>query len=214
MSLSPEEIQQIAQLVAESIKDQVVSEANKAAAAHVTNRNKSFEEKLEQRLSAFTKTTVQDEPEEKQTLTTKLQKQTEEFEKLKNQLKAEKLSNQRSQMRSTVESVLSKGKVSPDLLKAAVAQLMHEDKLIDLDETTGNGYFKSNSNGYDEKISIEDGVNGWLKTSGKAFIASPKASGAGIREVRANNSSSAQSQDALTTEEYQAAVVQMIRDLR
>lgn len=212
MALTPEEIQAITQAVAEALKPTIVEEANKAAGAHVTNRNKSFEEKLNSRIDSLVKPPVQDEPEEKQTLTVQLRKQTEEFEKLKRQLKDEKLSNQRSQMRSTVESVLSKGKVSPDLIKAAVAQLMHEDKLVDLDETTGNGYFKSNSNGYDEKISIEDGVNGWLKTSGKAFIASPKASGAGIREVRTNNS--AQSQDALTTEEYQSAIVQMIRDLR
>ena len=115
-------------------------------------------------------------------------------------------------MRSATEQVLLKGKVSQDLLKAAVAQLMHEDKLIELDETTGSAYFKSNSNGYEEKLPLEDGVNGWLKTNGKAFIAQPKAQGAGIRDVRTTNS--AQSQDALTEEEYKSAVVQMIRDLR
>jgi hypothetical protein len=208
MALSPEEIQAIA----DALKPLVVEEANKAAAAHVTNRNKSFEEKLDQKLSSFVKTPVQDEPEEKQTLTVQLRKQTEEFEKLKRQLKDEKLSNQRSSMRAATEQALLKGKVSQDLLKAAVAQLMHEDKLIELDEQSGNAYFKSNSNGYEDKLPLEEGINGWLKTNGKAFIASPKANGTGIRDVRTTNS--AQSQDALTEEEYKSAVVQMIRDLR
>jgi hypothetical protein len=210
MALSPEEIQQIVQLVSESIKDQVVSEANKAAAAHVTNRNKSFEEKLEQRLSTFTKP-VQDEPEEKQTLTVRLNKQDETIKGLLKQLKDEKTANQRSNMRSATEQVLLKGKVNQDLLKAAVAQLMHEDKLIELDEQTGSAYFKSNSNGYDEKVSLEEGINGWLKTNGKAFIASPKAQGAGVRDVRSTNSAQT---ETLSTEEHQSAVVEMIRALR
>ncbi|HEY5267544.1 MAG TPA: hypothetical protein VII94_00175 [Candidatus Saccharimonadales bacterium] len=209
LTLSPEDITAIA----EALKGHVVEEANKAAAAHVTNRNKSFEEKLDQKLSNLVKPVIQeDEPAEKQTLTVRLNKQDETIKGLLKQLKDEKTSNQRANMRSATESVLLKGKVSQDLLKAAVAQLMHEDKLIELDEQTGNAYFKSNSNGYEEKLPLEDGVNGWLKTSGKAFIASPKAQGAGIRDVRSSNS--AQSQDTLTQEEHQSAVVEMIRALR
>jgi hypothetical protein len=212
MALSPEEIQAITQAVAEALKPTIVEEANKAAGAHVTNRNKSFEEKLNSRIDSLAKATpVEEDQPEKVTLTTRMNKLEEENRRLISQNKAEKEANARANMRSIAESALLKGKVDQKLLKAAVAQLMHEDKLIDLDET-GNAYFKSNSNGYEDKLPLEEGINGWLKTNGQAFIASPKANGTGIRDVRTTNS--AQSQDALTEEEYKAAVVQMIRDLR
>lgn len=213
MAITPEEIAAITAAVAEALKPMIVEEANKTAGAHITNRNKSFEEKLNEKLSSLgpkIQPQEEDAP-EKATLATRMGRLEEENKRLILQNKMEKEANARAVMRANAETVLLKGKVNPEFIKAAVAQLMHEDKLIEMDETTGTGYFKSNSNGYEEKLSIEDGVSSWLKTSGKAFIAQPKAQGTGQRDIRSAGKSQ---EDNLSQEEYQSAVVEMIRNLR
>jgi DNA primase len=207
MAFTPEDIQQLI----EALKPMITDTASQAAAAHVTKRNQSFEDKLEQRLSQTKTTPVEEDQPEKQTLTTRMNKLEEENKRLIAQNKSEKEANIRAQMRSQTESVLLKNKTNPELLKAAMAQLLYEDKLIELDES-GNSFFKTNVNGYDEKLSIEDGVSGWLKSNGKAFILQSTAKGAGLRSQTARPTIHAESE--ITQDEADEALIAALRRAR
>lgn len=177
----------IASLI-EALKPVITDVASTAAAAHVTKRNEAFEKKFDSKLETFTSskptTQVQDEP-EKVTLTNRVVRIEEENKKLHQQIKMERENAQRMSMRSQLESNLQKQNVPNQLLKAAVAQLLHEDKLVDLDEN-GNSFFKVNSNGYEERASLEEGISSWIKGDGKAFVAPLQIKGTGLKSQRTN----------------------------
>jgi flagellar biosynthesis GTPase FlhF len=206
MPLSPEDIASIV----DALKPSITEIASAAAAAHVTKRNESFEKKLDARLSTIASpahSTEQEEPEEKVTLTTRMNKQERTIQELKDQLRAEKEANHRTNMRKSVESTLLKQGVKPELLKAAVAQIIHEDQLVSLDEQ-GNIAVKF-VDAYGDPVSIEDGLSGWVKTEGKAFVAQPMAKGANQKPVRSHQT--APKEGYATQEEADEVLVDLIR---
>jgi len=204
MAFTPEDIQALA----EALKPMITEVASSAAAAHVTKRNKSFEDKFNETLSQIKPPAVEEDT-EKVTLTQRVTRQEEDNRKLRAELQAEKEANQRKAMRSTLEAQLAKAGIPQNLLKAVSSQLIHEDKLVDLDKQ-GNAVFKMH--GYnDETVSMEEGLSGWLKEEGKSFIPAPQARGAGQRPVKSSHQSL---NDNSTQEEMDAALMEAIRNSR
>lgn len=206
MPLSEEEIQSII----EALKPIMTETANQAAAAHITKRNKAYDDKLEERLSKFQSTPVEEEP-EKVTLTQRQSKTETEVQNLKNQLKAERESNQRLKMRSDLETQLTKGGIPQKFLKSVIAQLIHEDKLVELGPD-GKATFKVNSEYGEENLSIEEGMPVWLKGEGKNFIEKPSAKGAGLRSQKSNHVLTRE--PAASQEEADTALMDLIRQGR
>jgi len=185
LNLSQEDIQTLV----DALKPTIVEIANESAAAHVTKRNVSFEKKLterfEQEKASFQqKQEPQEEDQEKLSLKALNAKLQENDKKLRDELKAEKEAGHRKSMKSSLEQQLLKGGIPASMLKAVVAQLVHEDKLVDIDQE-GSPVFKVNSfNG--EVLPLEDGVSQWMKTEGKSFVPQPVGRGAGVRSARSN----------------------------
>ena len=204
MAFTTEDIQALI----EALKPAMVEVASKAAADHVTKRNKSFEDKFNDALTNLKPAPVE-EDNEKVTLTQRVTRQEEDNRKLRDELKAEKEANQRKGMRSSLEAQLAKAGIPQNLLKAVSAQLIHEDKLVDLDKS-GNAVFKVA--GYNnETVSMEEGISSWLKEEGKGFIPTPQARGAGQKPVKSQHLSLNESS---TQEEMDGALMEALRNAR
>jgi hypothetical protein len=209
MALSQEDITSLT----EALKPLITEVASKAAADHVTKRNRSFKEEIDEALQTFKQTPQPPAPEpkedtEKLTLRSLKEKGDEDLKKLREELRLEKELGKRKEMRTSLEAHLQKAGIPVNMLKAVTAQLIHEDKLIDLDKA-GNPVFKVA--GYNnETVTLEDGLSEWLKNDGKGFIPAPTAKGAGMKSVRSSSKGPEIDPDA-TQEEKDFALLQAIR---
>lgn len=205
MPFAPEDLQQLI----EALKPVIVETASKAAADHVTKRNKSWEDKLDEKLSNFSPKPVQDEPsDEKTTLTQRMVKLEETNKKLLSDLKSEKEQGQRSNMKSVLNQFLIKNKVPEHLVKPLAAQLLHEDKLVDINKN-GEPIFR----GADEELPLEEGLSFWLKDNGKQFLSTPKVSGTGLKQTKLSPANR-QSVDQPSQDEMDELLVQLVREAR
>lgn len=196
----------IAQLI-EALKPAVIEAANTAAAAHVTNRNKSWEAKLEERLSKLTPQAPETETEpEKVTLTQRMVKLEQDLKKSQDSLRAEKEQGHRNSMKMSLNQFLLKNKVPEHLVKPLSAQLLYEDKLVDINKE-GQPIFRGSSE--DDEMSMEDGLSTWLKGDGKAFLQQPKVSGPGLKNTKVNSRPAA---DQPSQDEMDELLVQLVRD--
>jgi hypothetical protein len=206
ISFNPEDIAAIA----EALKPMVVEAASEAAHGAVTKRNESFEKRIDKFLEQKLAKPKDEEPEEQEEYAKTVRALEEKFKlsekKLRDELKAEKEANSRKSMRSNLEQALLKAGIQPGMLKAVSAQLIHEDKLVDLDND-GNATFKVP--GYNnEVLPLEEGLSQWLKTDGKTFIPPPVAKGAGIRPIRSNVSTLVDPDDMA---ELDSAIIAAVR---
>ena len=173
LTLSPEDIQAIT----ESLKPAIIETANQAAAAHVTKRNESFEKKMDSKLEQFIPKPIPQE-EEQEKITAK-----EDIRRLREELKTERESGARKEMRRALEESLQSAGIPSVQVKAVAAKMIHDDKSVDIDKA-GQAVFKFNGQYGEEVLSLQEGVSNWVKGEGKAFIPAPVAKGAGQRPVR------------------------------
>lgn len=210
MPLSQEEITQLV----EALKPVITEVASEAAAAHVTKRNKGFEDNivnpLKQRLESFNKPQQSDEEPEKITLTQKVNKLIEDNQRLEKKLKDEKENGMRKSMRSTLESEFAKRNLSPHQIKALAAQMIHDDKLVDIDQD-GNAIFKVAGSYNNETVSLQEGLDSFFKGDGKTWLPTPQGRGTGQRPIKSN--STIIEADS-SQEEKDAALIEGIRRLR
>lgn len=205
MPFSPEDLNQLV----EALKPTITAAANEAAAAHVTKRNKAFEDKFEsfsQQISQ--KIAPADEEPEKVTLTTRMNKLEEENKKLRTDLSEEKKQGQVKNMRSSLQEKLAKFGVPAEQIKAVMSQLIHEDRKVVLDKE-GNAAFRGEYE--DEYLSLDDGLSSWFKSEGKAFLPQNNPKGTGARNIK---SQSRPIEDATSQEEADAALIDLIRQQR
>jgi hypothetical protein len=200
--------EQLTQLV-EALKPIIVETASKSAADHVTKRNKSFEEKFDTFTQQFTPPKTEKEPEEEKiTATQRSINAEEQIKKLRQELKAKDDKSNLKEMRSKAESFLLKKGIPTEQVKAVLAQLQHEDKLISVD-STGRAIFKVN----DETFDLEEGLEGWVKAEGKAFVQDHTAKSQGLRDMKRPGQKQVNTQfrDAAERDE---ALDQVIRSMR
>lgn len=165
--------EQLTQL-AEMLKPMITEVATKEAAAHVTKRNESFEKKLESKFQSPSPAAKDEEQDqEKLTLTQRQNKLEEDNKKLRQDLKAKEQASYHKDMRARAEAKLLKDGVPQNQLKGVIAQLLHEDKLLGVDQE-GTPYFK---NFEGENVELEEGLSGWMKNEGKVYLPTPAAKG-------------------------------------
>jgi hypothetical protein len=206
MPLSPEDITALI----EALKPTITEVASKAAADHVTKRNKSFEDKFVPLIESIKPPSPQAEEEpEKATLTQRMAKQEEDNRKLREELRMEKEANLRKNMRMALESDFAKRNLTPYQIKALAAQMIHEDKVVDIDKQ-GNPVFKVA--GYNnETVPLQEGLDDYFKNDGKHWIPEPKARGTNQRTIKSLSSTS---EPEVTQEEADTALMDAIRRSR
>ena len=102
---------------------------------------------------------------------------------------AEKASARELQLQSSLKDELGAGNVPPHMMKAAIATLVHADKLVGYNDD-GQLVFKGKYGDED----LVSGLKGWLKSEdGKAFQAPKGVTGSGDRAYRAGNPTNTQS---------------------
>lgn len=147
-----------------------------------------FNKLLDQRLKAekqswiaeATKPKAEPEP-EKQTLTKTVQA-------LQAKLEAKENAERELSLQSTLKDLLSAGNVPAHMMKAAIATLVHADKLVAYNDD-GELVFR----GKDFDDDVASGVKSWLRSEdGKAFQAPKGVAGTGDRAYRANGASNNQ----------------------
>jgi DNA repair exonuclease SbcCD ATPase subunit len=208
MPFSPEDI---AQLV-EALTPVIVEKASQAAADHVTKRNKKIE-KLEAKIDSFTTSTKDEEEPESVAKTNKerIAQSENEIKRLRDELKAEKLAAQHKSMRANLEEKLRSNGIPPHLIKAVSAQLIYEDKLVDLD-SSGSPVFKSAE--YGDQVPLEEGLSEWFKQEGKTFVAAPQVNGAKQRPIKTAAPLKQAIQSASTVDEADAVLIEALRNSR
>ncbi len=209
MALSPEDLASLT----EALKPLITQVATEAAAGHVTKRNKSFEDKFDAFTTSISGKFAPPEPdEEKVTLTTRMNQLEAQNKKLLTDLSEEKQQGRIKNMRSTLSELLTQRKVPAEFIKAITSQLIHEDKKVFLDNE-GNANFKGVYD--DEVMTLDEGVDSWLKSEGKAFLPQPNQKGIGARPIRANTTRTTASETGFANqEEADDALVDLVRQSR
>lgn len=110
----------------------------------------------------------------------------------------------KEEARNAAASILRDNGIDGSRLKGALAVLDTEERRISRDES-GSLRFKFPKNGYDDYVSLDEGIAAWLKTEdGKAYLPARQAGGSGNNGPRPGSNNRTGTRDK-KSEETEAA---------
>lgn len=169
--------------------------ANAAQSSHATRMSKQFDKKLSELTETFSAqlSSLQEaltasapkeaKPEELEQVSTKYEKKLEQLARQLEEEKAardqEKQLRARNEERGALTDALRAGGVDGPLLKSAVALLYTEESKVGRDDD-GNIIFRTQKDGFDEDVSVADGIAAWLQSDeGKHYAPAKPVAGSG-----------------------------------
>ena len=156
--------------------------ANEKINSAITNRTKAIQKEFQKSLDEFRASLLPKQPEE---VVKEVKPNTEELIEMRKkfQLMEQKEAVSREKViRSEIKDNLLSLGVEPHLIKAAIAQLLHEDKLVSYNDQDQIVFKK-----FDEQIDLTKGLTEWVKSDGKIFLPQKGAAGSGSKKPSSTN---------------------------